>query len=188
MVRFPFRCSVAGVSFHQADVAQVRVGDTVTICSEPDNPHDACAKRVDVNGRRVGYLPKAIAGRLGGDDQWTGSVVAQFTVNSIAGIEIEVLEACATTDTTPVDDTSVDTTDAATIGTAPVVDGGRETTTVASNANAPTRTARRRPVYVKRSGRLLGHLVAVERDQRRVLVATDTGVVAYPDGLIDIGE
>lgn len=39
--------------------AELKVGDTLTLVREPDNPHDALAVRVEWRGRQLGYLPRA---------------------------------------------------------------------------------------------------------------------------------
>jgi hypothetical protein len=45
-----------------------------------------------------------------------------------------------------------------------------------------------RIVVVKRSGRVLGALLRVERGERRVIVASEGGEISYPDGLVEIVE
>jgi hypothetical protein len=50
---------VVGVSFFQADVAGCSPGEVVTLCHEPDNPHDELAIRVETaTGKTVGYIPR----------------------------------------------------------------------------------------------------------------------------------
>ena len=39
--------------------SQLQVGDPLTLHREPDNPHDANAIRVEWQGRKLGYLPRA---------------------------------------------------------------------------------------------------------------------------------
>ncbi|MEW5966079.1 MAG: HIRAN domain-containing protein [Pseudomonadota bacterium] len=51
---------LAGFQYHagRAVWAQLRVGDTLMLVREPDNPHDAKAVRVDWQGRKLGYVPR----------------------------------------------------------------------------------------------------------------------------------
>jgi hypothetical protein len=48
--------------YRYADAAEVwpllRVGDTLELSREPDNPHDANAVRVEWQGRKLGYVPR----------------------------------------------------------------------------------------------------------------------------------
>lgn len=37
----------------------MRVGDALALVREPDNPHDANAVRIEWNGRKIGYVPRA---------------------------------------------------------------------------------------------------------------------------------
>lgn len=64
--------NVAGESHYQdalteivgdaaASEAQVRHPTEAVLVPEPDNPHDANAVRVEIDGRKVGYLPRAEA-------------------------------------------------------------------------------------------------------------------------------
>lgn len=39
--------------------SQMRTGDRLALVREPDNPHDANAVRVEWNGRKLGYVPRA---------------------------------------------------------------------------------------------------------------------------------
>jgi hypothetical protein len=55
---------------------------------------------------------------------------------------------------------------------------------VASAPKTVPRTAR--VVRAKRSGRVLGELIRVERGERRVVVCVGSGEVSYPDGLVEI--
>lgn len=38
---------------------EIRVGDRLTLVREPDNRHDANAIRIEWNGHRLGYVPRA---------------------------------------------------------------------------------------------------------------------------------
>ena len=61
--------NVAGESHYQdalralsdAGAQEVRLGCTAVLASEPENPHDPNAVAVRVEGRLVGYLPRAEA-------------------------------------------------------------------------------------------------------------------------------
>ncbi len=52
---------LAGFLYHEGGELwpKLRVGDSVTLVREPDNPHDARAVRVEWRGRKLGYLPRA---------------------------------------------------------------------------------------------------------------------------------
>ena len=43
---------------------QLNTGDALDLVREPDNPHDANAVRVEWNGRKLGYVPRAENGAL----------------------------------------------------------------------------------------------------------------------------
>jgi HIRAN domain len=49
--------------FRYAEASQVwselRIGDSLELVREPDNPHDRNAVRVDWRGRKLGYVPRA---------------------------------------------------------------------------------------------------------------------------------
>jgi HIRAN domain len=49
--------------FRYAEASQVwselRLGDSLELVREPDNPHDRNAVRVDWRGRKLGYVPRA---------------------------------------------------------------------------------------------------------------------------------
>ena len=51
---------LAGFQYHEAKVVwqQMRVGDTLVLIREPENPHDDKAVRVDWNGHTLGYVPR----------------------------------------------------------------------------------------------------------------------------------
>ena len=61
--------NVAGESHYQAALhaiagdgdGEVRLETTAALIPEPSNPHDANAVRVEIDGRLVGYLPRASA-------------------------------------------------------------------------------------------------------------------------------
>ena len=39
--------------------SEIRIGDRLTLAREPDNRHDRNAVRVDLNGEKLGYVPRA---------------------------------------------------------------------------------------------------------------------------------
>jgi hypothetical protein len=51
---------LAGFRYHAAAEvwSELRVGDTLGLEREPDNPHDANAIAVSWRGRKLGYIPK----------------------------------------------------------------------------------------------------------------------------------
>ena len=53
--------SLAGFQFHQGKRlwVELRVGDRLDLIREPDNPYDARAVRVEWQGRKLGYVPRA---------------------------------------------------------------------------------------------------------------------------------
>jgi hypothetical protein len=53
-------CALAGFRYHSAAEVwdELRVGDTLTMAREPDNPHDANAVSVSWRGRKLGYVPR----------------------------------------------------------------------------------------------------------------------------------
>ena len=62
--------NVAGESHYQ-DALRELAGDetrleaTAALIPEPDNPHDANAVRVEIDGKKVGYLPRDVAPAYG---------------------------------------------------------------------------------------------------------------------------
>ncbi|MEY3202244.1 MAG: hypothetical protein RIR70_1794 [Pseudomonadota bacterium] len=52
---------LAGYRHYEAPAlwSQLQVGDALTLQREPDNPHDANAIRVEWQGQKLGYLPRA---------------------------------------------------------------------------------------------------------------------------------
>jgi hypothetical protein len=52
---------LAGAQYYatQAQWQNMRVGDALNLVREPDNPHDANAIRVEWQGLKLGYLPRA---------------------------------------------------------------------------------------------------------------------------------
>ena len=52
---------LAGSQYHALDAVwtQIRPGDRLTLTREPHNRHDRNAVRVDWNGQKLGYVPRA---------------------------------------------------------------------------------------------------------------------------------
>lgn len=52
---------LAGFQYHAGELLweKMNVGDVVTLIREPDNPHDPRAVRVEWQGIKLGYLPRA---------------------------------------------------------------------------------------------------------------------------------
>ncbi len=52
---------LAGFQYHAGASVwdELKVGDSLALTREPDNPHDANAVRVDWHGQQLGYLPRA---------------------------------------------------------------------------------------------------------------------------------
>lgn len=61
-------CRVAGAVYNgrQAVIAQMQVGDYVTVTAEPDNGYDKDALAVSWMGQPIGYIPAAMAADLAG--------------------------------------------------------------------------------------------------------------------------
>lgn len=55
------RCPLAGFQYHDGEELwpYLTVGDSLELVREPDNQHDGHAIRVDWNGRKLGYVPRA---------------------------------------------------------------------------------------------------------------------------------
>ncbi len=51
---------LAGYRYHEASGIWhlLRIGDSLDLVREPDNPHDALAIRVEWQGRKLGYVPR----------------------------------------------------------------------------------------------------------------------------------
>jgi hypothetical protein len=52
---------LAGFQFHEGKAlwSRMKVGDALTLVREPDNPHDPRAVRVEWQGHKLGYVPRA---------------------------------------------------------------------------------------------------------------------------------
>ena len=55
------RSALAGYKYYEARewAWALRPGETLDLVREPDNPHDANAVRVEWEGRKLGYVPRA---------------------------------------------------------------------------------------------------------------------------------
>lgn len=159
-IRYPFVSKVVGISQYQQAASMLSVGAEVVIEHEPDNPYDANACVVHVDGRTIGYLPRNLAQRVvnGGSTRLRGEVVNKHDTKATIGVEIRVIG--------PFDAHPAAIPSAA---TAQAVSGGLV-------------------VVAKRSRRVLGRLERVDREGRSVIVNDGNGSIPYPDGLVDIVE
>lgn len=57
---------LAGFRYYEGKVLweEMKVGDTLTLVREPDNPHDPNAVRVEWRGHTLGYVPRRENGHL----------------------------------------------------------------------------------------------------------------------------
>lgn len=62
-LRFAWEFSVVGARYGRREAAcrRLHVGDVVDLVREPGNAHDACAIRVEREGRTLGYVPRELA-------------------------------------------------------------------------------------------------------------------------------
>jgi len=159
-VTLPFSTKVVGISQYQAAAGRCVVQQAVRIEHEPGNAFDTNACCILSDDVVLGYIPRTLAARLvaRGEHAWAGTVVAVHDGKGTIGVEVRIETPELALDTAPVE--------------CPVPSG--------ATAPAPAR----RVVATKRSGRVLGALVRVDRDQRRVIVAVDGAEVPYPDGLV----
>jgi hypothetical protein len=160
----PFTTKVVGISQYQDVAAMLELGDVLVVEREPSNPYDSNACKLSWNGLTLGYLPKQLAGRLvqRAEQCWVGSVSVKHTGKATIGVEVLVSSSAVEPDRGAINDGTV----------------------VASAPKTAPRTAR--VVRAKRSGRVLGELIRVERSERRVVVCVGSGEVSYPDGLVEI--
>jgi hypothetical protein len=159
----PFTTKVVGISQYQDVAAMVEVGDLLDVEREPSNPYDANACKISWKGLTLGYLPKQLASRLVQRDEtcWVGSVSVKHSGKATIGVEVLVHAVAIQQDAdTPSGEALV-------------------------NVSKPVPTTVR-VVRAKRSGRVLGELIRVERSERRVVVCVGSGEVSYPDGLVEI--
>lgn len=52
---------IAGFQFHEGPqvIQRLRAGQSLRLVTEPDNPHDDHAVRIEAAGRHLGYVPRA---------------------------------------------------------------------------------------------------------------------------------
>ncbi|MFN6961083.1 MAG: HIRAN domain-containing protein [Rhodocyclaceae bacterium] len=73
---------LAGFQYHAGAAVwdQLRVGDPLVLIREPDNPYDARAVRVEWQGVKLGYLPRAeneaVAAALDRGERVAGRIAA----------------------------------------------------------------------------------------------------------------
>ena len=55
------RCPVAGFQYHQGKSVwhRLKAGALLDLVREPENPHDAQAVRIELEGVQIGYVPRA---------------------------------------------------------------------------------------------------------------------------------
>jgi hypothetical protein len=92
------RSTLAGYRYHQAPAlaAAMKVGDTLDLVREPDNPYDANAVRVEWQGRKLGYVPRAsnaaLAWAMDGGETVTARVAREETPRRARGrVVFEIL-------------------------------------------------------------------------------------------------
>lgn len=90
---YPFVSKIVGISQYQQAAAGANVGDAVVVEHEPSNPYDANACVIHVEGRTLGYLPRAVARRIveGGASRLVGEIIAKHDAKATIGMEIRVL-------------------------------------------------------------------------------------------------
>ena len=71
---------LAGFQYHTGAAVwdALKVGDTLTLRREPDNPYDSNAVRVDWHGQQLGYLPRAENGAVAAEMDSGGRVEARI--------------------------------------------------------------------------------------------------------------
>lgn len=158
-IKYPFVSRVVGISQYQNAASGCNEGMAVLVEREPENPYDSNACKITCGGETVGYLPRALAARLVREGGTRWDGIVAKKYDSKATIGMEIK---ITGGDTEVGETSFKASTAA---------GGEG-----------------RLVVVKRSGRVLGSLLRVERGARRVIVASEGGEISYPDGLVEIVE
>jgi hypothetical protein len=159
LVKYPFVSRVVGISQYQGVASRCTEGMVILIEREPENPYDANACKIMCDGETVGYLPRTLAAKLvRNGGRYWHGVVAK-KYDSKATIGMEVQ-----------------------------ITGGGEESHETSFKSSTAVGELERIVVVKRSGRVLGALLRVERGERRVIVASEGGEISYPDGLVEIVE
>ncbi len=72
--------ALAGAQYYEAATQwdAMKVGDALALIREPDNPHDANAVRVEWQGHKLGYLPRAenraVAAEMDGSGRVEGRI------------------------------------------------------------------------------------------------------------------
>lgn len=88
----PCECPVAGVSYRQAAVLGVAVGDQVTVVAVDDNPYDPRAVEVRHGDQLLGFVPATLAARLrvSGAQHWAGQVTRVLDGHAVRGLRIAI--------------------------------------------------------------------------------------------------
>jgi hypothetical protein len=159
MLPLPFEVKVVWVSRHQDNVVLTNVGDPIEVRAEPTNEFDSNALVVNSRGRRLGYIPAAVAKRLAteGINELSG-VVVERGGSVVQGVRI-LLEQATTS-----------------------------FPSVNAHSLAPVAREDRQNVSVRGSGRVLGTLLIHDLERGRVVVESERGRVEYNDSLVVIGE
>jgi hypothetical protein len=158
MTNFPFPaiCPVAGVSFKQIEVGNVRLKDKVQIVRDETNTFDTFACKVSVEGILVGYLPRNIAKKLCNGSEaftsWPGEVIEILVGVNFTGLRIKI--------SSPAGDTPAHQ----------------------PNPDAPAEPSLR---VFARSGRLLGNFISEQATTVLVQTKTGSEV-SYPKQLVKI--
>jgi hypothetical protein len=158
-IKYPFVSRVVGISQYQSAAGGCSEGMDVLVEREPENPYDSNACKITCGGETVGYLPRALAARLVRGGGTRWDGIVEKKYDSKATIGMEIK-----------------------------ITGGESSQREASFKSSTAAGEPGRLVVVKRSGRVLGTLLRVERGARRVIVASEGGEISYPDGLVEIVE
>jgi hypothetical protein len=88
------RSPLAGFRHHEAASLwnDMKVGDTLALVREPENPHDGNAVRVEWRGRMLGYVPRTQNQALAWAMDRGEPVVARIATMRVAGNSRRVLE------------------------------------------------------------------------------------------------
>jgi len=158
-IKYPFVSRVVGISQYQSAASGCSEGMDVLVEREPENPYDSNACKITCGGETVGYLPRALAARLVRSGGTRWDGIVAKKYDGKATIGMEIR----------------------------II--GEDTNEQEASFKASTAVSEPgRLVIVKRSGRVLGTLLRVERGDRRVIVTSEGGEISYPDGLVEIVE